>query len=126
MGHFPKVSPDERWVAFTREGRIELLRTTGGEPKPLGPKPGKPSIGRLTWSADGRTILYVQEASGPGDRGRSGEIMAVSIDGGASRSTGIRGEGIEAISLHPKGTQLLYTQTHSNQELWVMRNLPLK
>jgi Tol biopolymer transport system component len=60
---FPKVAPDGKTVAFTREkspqSALFIVPITGGEPTQL--TAWGESIGRLDWTPDGREILYPQQ-----------------------------------------------------------------
>jgi Tol biopolymer transport system component len=62
---FPKVSPDGKTVAFTRDkspqSALFVVPITGGEPTRL--TEWGEVIGRLDWTPDGREILYPQLAT---------------------------------------------------------------
>jgi Tol biopolymer transport system component len=59
-------------------------------------------------------------------QGPDSELYWVSVEGGASQSMGIRMNGLMSPSLNPDGKRLLFSSTETSNELWVLRNLPLK
>jgi TolB protein len=72
---FPDVSPDGRWIAFTRTEedaeRLYVAPVEGGEPRLLTQSQG--AVPR--WSADGRTVVFAA------NRGFSGGIFTIDPDG---------------------------------------------
>jgi Tol biopolymer transport system component/DNA-binding winged helix-turn-helix (wHTH) protein len=81
---FPAISPDGQWIAcnYLPEGatpdgwQLAILRADGtGAPRLLG-APAPPTR-RLTWSPDGRAIVFAQSHHGVD------QLMRVSVDGGA-------------------------------------------
>lgn len=115
----PAVSPDGKWLAMV--GRLVrggpagvlLMSTSGGAPRMLATGAND---NHLYWAPDSRHIFYV------GQRDGQEEIFAVSVEGGASVATGIRGRGLIGPSLHPDGKRALFSSRESSAEVWSLRN----
>ncbi len=71
----PFVSPDSRWIAYTRANHIEKIAVDGGEPLPIVEEIAPNGAGAV-WLADG-TIAFA--------RSWLGELSGVSNDGGSVR-----------------------------------------
>ena len=67
----PVFSPDGRRIAFCQSGQIWTMPAAGGQPAPVTPAPAE-RVGALTWSPDGRWLLY--------QRGLPGNRELVKID----------------------------------------------
>lgn len=127
----PLVSPDERWLALygRPEGgtktTVMLLPAQGGSLRPLDVD-GMNGWG-YSWTRDSKRLLLSRSVKSPSGQGAESELFWVSIDGGAPQSMGIRMSGrLSAPSLNRDGKRLLFSATETSNELWVLRNLPLK
>jgi Tol biopolymer transport system component len=113
----PRVSPDGRWLALHgnlpggKASGVLLLSTAGGPLRMLAP--GGRGHG---WSPDSKRVMYA----------RSNELYWVSVEGGTPQSMGIRMPGATAPSLNADGKRILFSATERSNELWVLRDLPLK
>ncbi len=126
----PLVSPDERWVALW--GRLNggtkttllVLATDGGSLRELDAEEAGPF--RYSWTPDSKRLLISRIAKNAGGKGPDSEFVWVSVDGGAAQPVGIGMNGLSAARLNPDGKRLLFSATEKSNELWVLRNLPLK
>jgi dipeptidyl aminopeptidase/acylaminoacyl peptidase len=57
----PSISPDGRWVAYTQEGRIWRVPTSGGDPERLTEPEPDPS--GITWSPSGKWLAYLTQSA---------------------------------------------------------------
>jgi serine/threonine protein kinase len=79
--NIPRISPDGKYVAcFYQENpdekfRVAILSIDGGDPIRFVPRPST-ARGTFRWSADGKSILYIDEKEG------FSNIWSQSIDGG--------------------------------------------
>lgn len=102
----PFFSPDGRWVAFFRHGRLEKMALTGGAPVPLAELGGRPRGG--WWGADGTIVVARSETSG---------LSRVSAEGGRleelTRPDVARGERSHRWpQVLPGGDSVLFTVDH--------------
>ena len=104
QGHAPAFSPDGSRLAFTRRGEIWLW-TRGGEARRIAKVEG--DIGRLTWSPDGRALLFSE------DRDDHSLIGLLDADGGRLRylDPGL-GQSLEPI-FSPDGRQVAFIRAVS-------------
>jgi Tol biopolymer transport system component len=129
-GNMPLVSPDERWLVF--HGNLEgstkhsllLLPIEGGALRALDIDDMQfPGLG---WTPDSKRLLVSRRVKRVNGQGPDSELYWVSVEGGAPQSMGIRMNGLSSPSLNPDGKRLLFSSTETSNELWVLRNLPLK
>ena len=73
---FPFWSPDSQYLAYSADGRLMKIRSTGGDAQQLADGLGT-ETGRGSWGADG-TILFCKNYSGP--------IFSVPAGGGAVKA----------------------------------------
>ncbi|MDP2996056.1 MAG: tetratricopeptide repeat protein [Bryobacterales bacterium] len=124
----PTVSPDGRWLALHgkleggKEVSILVLSTAGGPLRMLVPAERRYHF----WTPDSKRLMYVQSVERPDGQATENELYWVPVEGGVPRSMGIRMPGALFPSLHPDGKRLLFSASESTNELWVLRNLPLK
>ena len=112
----PAFSPDGSQVAFIRGtvagvvNNVFVVPVTGGEPKRL-TFDNRPIFG-LTWTADGREIIYSSIREGPT------ALWRVSAFGGAPRP--VAGVGLMAYSpsVSPRGNELAYQQAIGKDNIW--------
>jgi hypothetical protein len=127
------ASPDGRWLAFFRTGKVAnagvlvVLPVRGGQPRELAMRVhvGKADQEQLTdivpmWTPDGRALLVERL------RGATREFLLVPVDGSAPRKADIPLTGF-GHRLSPDGRQLAYVVGAGRMEVWVLENfLPVK
>lgn len=111
---YPVYSPDGRWIAFTRlraDRDVFIVPSSGGRTRQL-TFDSIPKLGRVTWTADSREIVY----SGARENGGAG-LWRVSLARGAPRRiySTLDFAGNPAIS--GKGDLLAYTES------WIDTNI---
>jgi len=112
----PAFSPDGSQVAFIRGAiagvvnNVFVVPTTGGEPRRL-TFDNRPLFG-LTWTADGREIIYSTIREGPT------ALWRVPTSGGTPRP--VAGVGLMAYppSVSAKGNELAYQQAIGRDNIW--------
>jgi WD40 repeat protein len=128
------VSPDGSLLAFTvrrdaQSKSVMILPATGGEPRELLRTSGDlhiPNFTGLTWTPDGREIVFVRGAAsivGGNTRRASSELWAVALDGGKARPPGLAAEGLSKPQIHPATGQMLFQSGIRTQEIWALENL---
>ena len=123
---FPRFSPDGQTIAFTGQydGNTEVytIPATGGEPlritytatnarDDLGDRMGPNNI-VMTWTVDGRHIVYRNRISGSFD----GRLLTVSKDGGLSQRIPLPEGGF--CSYSTDGKQLAYNRVMREFRTW--------
>jgi Tol biopolymer transport system component len=125
------LSPDGRWLSFINAGwgGVRVLRVipaSGGEAREVWSfgetKPGTPG-GSLTWSPDGRSILF--SAPDPDDL-PSWVLWRVPAEGGTPEKMGLaRHWGMYSLTVHPSGRRIAFAGRggpSTSSEVWVMEN----
>jgi len=129
------VLPDGQQLAFVwrdvEKGTtaLRLMPVTGGEPTEQFRLEQPESISALTWTPDGRYILFAK-ANSTGD-GQRAELWRIPAAGGEPEELGLLVEGLRlySLSLHPDGQYLAFTAGKpARREVWVIENAlpPLK
>jgi Tol biopolymer transport system component len=121
----PILSPDGRSLLFQQRDRprtdnLLVVPPEGGTPRVLlsGKWPDQAfPAGAYAWTPDSRRILIVQRA------GTQFEISVIPAEGGQPRSTGIRGNGIRFLRLHPDGRRIAFQGGEAEGEVWAIENL---
>lgn len=128
---FPLASPDERWLALygrpvgSTTNMLMLLPAQGGSLRPLNVE-GMNGWG-FSWTSDSKRLLMSLKVKSPDGQREESELFWLSVDGGAPQSMGIHMSGkLSAPSLNPDGKRLLFSAAETSNEVWVLRNLPLK
>ncbi len=119
------VSPDGRQLAFAKlmPMTINLLPTTGGEPRQLLKVQRPDRIYRtagIAWTPDGRSVLFAKKRGGP--KGPNPELWQVPVDGGAAQNLGLAMDGLRHLSLHPDGRRIAFTAGQQTSEVWMIEN----
>ena len=118
----PDVSPDGREVAFARSvapnaSDIHVVLATGGEPHRL-TFDVNPITG-LTWSEDGRSIVFSSERAGMAS---AGSLWRVAVGASSSRNEPERLSGIGSRAIVPaiasRGRLLAYQEYLVDTNLW--------
>jgi Tol biopolymer transport system component len=120
------VSPDGRLLAVqTLEAAdgsataIRLVPLTGGPARTLLSlrSPEKVTFfGGLTWTPDGRHVLFVKQS------GQNRELWRVDATSGLSEPTGLSLPGLSYVRLHPDGRRLAYTAGKRQEEVWLIEH----
>jgi Tol biopolymer transport system component len=101
---------------------INVIPVTGGNPEKICILDlNKQMIMDLTWSSDGRFILF---SSMDRSEGKC-ELMRISAEGGDPEKLGISMAGISYVSIHPDGQQIAFSSKGSTKrppEIWVVEN----
>ena len=129
------LSPDGQQLAFVWRdvekgtAALRLMPITGGEPSEHIRLEQPESISALTWTPDGRYMLF-GKASSTGDEQRV-ELWRIPAEGGEPEELGLLAEGLRlySLSLHPDGQYLAFTAGKpARREVWVIENAlpPLK
>lgn len=126
----PSVSPDGRTIAVTalnfgeKGHRIMLVPATGGEAVDLYRTPeGTEHLLNVSWSPDGRFILFVTYAEEEEDDG----LWRIAASGGEPEQLLISDMellGAGPPKLHPDGRRLAFSSGQLKGEIWVMENVP--
>ena len=120
----PALSPDGRSLLFQQRDRprtdnLLIMPPEGGTPRVLlsVKLPEQFPAGAYAWTPDSRRIVFVQRS------GRQSEILVIPAEGGQSRRTGIRMNGIRFLRLHPDGKRIAFQGGETGGEVWVVENL---
>lgn len=134
------LSPDERSIAYTGRQRAPevpsvlssetyLLRVAplGGPGRDLvrlAPPQAVSQWTSVSWTPDGRHLLYGVTANRRWEGDRNVTVYSVPVDGGAPRETGLRMPEFRHPSFLPDGRTLTFTAGPSTfNEIWMMENL---
>jgi Tol biopolymer transport system component len=128
-GLYPGLSSDGRHIAFSENGGLWAIPTTGGEPRPLTLFEEPPDSVRwkgqvwgIAWSADDETVFYLKD----GDVGAG--LWMVPASGGTPERIDLVMPGMDGfpgtrdLRLHPDGRRIVFTTVGSHREVWVMEN----
>lgn len=113
----PAFSPDGRSVAFIRLGSkrgIHIVPVDGGEPRLLTPE-GLLWAERLTWTPDGRDLVF---SSGSGARGSSSNLWKLSASGGTPERLAVGGDNAANPTISSRGNRLAYEQLMQDANIW--------
>jgi Tol biopolymer transport system component len=118
------VAPDGAWLAalFHVVGQptaIRLIPTAGGAPRDLlaiAPPDRIQYFGGLSWTSDGKALLFVKESGG------RRELCRVDVETGRVTGTGLAPTGLTYVRLHPDGRQIAYSAGTREEEVWVIEN----
>jgi Tol biopolymer transport system component len=127
----PSVSPDGRTIAVSKfdngekGGRIMLVPATGGEAVELYRTPeGIEYLGNVSWSPDGRFILFITPRA---EEAQHDGLWRIAATGGEPEQlliSDMRLQGAGPPKLHPDGRRLAFSSGQLKGEIWVMENVP--
>jgi hypothetical protein len=81
----------------------------------------------FSWTVDSKRLLLSRSVKPSAGEGEASELSWIAIEGGTPQPMGIRMNGqLSAPSLNPDGKRLLFSATEMSNEIWVLRNLPVK
>jgi Tol biopolymer transport system component/predicted Ser/Thr protein kinase len=111
----PRFSPDGRMLAFIHSPNfliddIYLVPTAGGEPKRL--TFDNRQIAGLTWTSDGREIVFSSNRGGPYG------LWRLPVSGGSPEPLPAIGENAEEPAISRHGSHLAYTYLRTNRNIW--------
>jgi len=104
----PGVEPKPVWSIMT-------LPTSGGEPKEVY-RVAPPFLSYPRWSKDGRRVFFLR--GGP-----ASDVFSIPAEGGEAQPLGISLHALSYLNIHPDGTQIVFTDSQSDNQLWVLKNL---
>jgi Tol biopolymer transport system component len=120
------LSPDGQWLAVvTRERNraLTIIPSKGGEAKVLlrfEHVGGHPTA--LTWTADGKHILFSLSLK---KKGLQKSLWRIPAAGGEPENLGFRMAFYDNLSAHPDGSRIAFSSygaSWKNPEIWVMEN----
>jgi Tol biopolymer transport system component len=116
------LSPDGRQLAFAVGGGGErslmLMPATGGVSRELHRFQTEKNynVFDITWSVDGRHLLYVRPWDG------AVELWRVPVVGGEPEKLDLSANRISKIRFHPDGRRIAFEGGRSGAEIWVMED----
>jgi Tol biopolymer transport system component len=127
------LSPDGQSLALLshfffseKKPSLKVMPSEGGEPRELcifEEGIDLSSAGSITWTADGKYILFAKETSNTDDPKR--ELFRIPAEGGEPEKLGLEISGfLINLTIHPDGRQIAFsTSEQVDSEIWVMENL---
>ncbi len=125
------VSPDGQQLAFHNRQTLQVMPTTGGEPREilrLQP-PEIMSIGTTpAWTPDGRYIIVGKGEYYPDDPEATArelfDVWRFPVEGGEPQKLGFAMSAFHQLSVHPDGRRIAFTQPGARweREIWAMEN----
>jgi Tol biopolymer transport system component/DNA-binding winged helix-turn-helix (wHTH) protein len=111
------IAPDGKTVVFPRwigvnDGDLYLVSVAGGEPKRL--TSDHYGTGQLTWTADGREVLFVASRAGVCARC----MWRMPATGGTAERVEIAGQHLGSFAISRQGTLLALTNFIDNTNIW--------
>jgi dipeptidyl aminopeptidase/acylaminoacyl peptidase len=111
-----QLSPDGRHVAFVlmepvsdlpkRQGRIWVVDTIGGEPRPLTKGPGNDSCPR--WSPDNQHIAFISKMKIEGNSKSKAQLYLMSLKDGKARQVCAMPNGVSDLEWSPDGQRIAF------------------
>jgi Tol biopolymer transport system component/DNA-binding winged helix-turn-helix (wHTH) protein len=111
----PAFSPDGKTLAFVRVisavvGEVYLVSTDGGEPRRL--TFSGVGVSTLTWTADGREIIYSVRQGG------KGRLFRAPVDGGAAQVVTVTGSDAQYPTAARQGNRLAWRMNTDNSDIY--------
>ena len=111
------LSPDGQHLAFSMveldalyPSRLMILPVTGGEPQEVARL--QEYIRGLTWTPDGRQLLFSKKVDG--------SVWRIPVEGGTPQKMDLRMEMILDLHIHPDGQHIAFSAGFGRVEVWVM------
>lgn len=115
--HEPSFSPDGARLAFSRSKSIDVSDiyvqpVSGGTAVRL--TFDERSIDGITWSHDGRDVIFSSERSG------NPQLWKIPASGGVTQAIDVGSRNVLQPAISPRGDRLAYVETVTNQNIWRM------
>ena len=123
-----QASPNGELVAFwvrtdSAASVLSVVAMNGGDSREVFRSPPGYEIRTLTWSADGRYILFAQHPIRSTATPAKVSVQRVPVGGGPAEETGIAMEDIVNLRAHPDGKRISFGGgAGRNTEIWMMEN----
>jgi len=95
---------------------VSVLSASGGLPRELLRVPAPDRVNSLTWSRDGKYVLYTRQSSAE----MAGELWRVSVTGGTPTPIGLGMKNMTGLRVHPDGRRVGFTGGEGQMEVWTM------
>ena len=134
----PKISHDEKWVAYTvrttnlelekSETRLWMISTNGGDPIPMSSKGY--SVSNIEWSPSGQHLSFI--ATKNSDKS---QVWTLDLRGGEAQQITSVDQGVRSYIWSPDGAKILLTlqdeeeeseEEKSTADPWVINRLQIK
>jgi dipeptidyl aminopeptidase/acylaminoacyl peptidase len=134
----PRMSPDEKWVAYTvrttsleletSEVRLWMISTNGGDPIPMTSKGY--SVSNVEWSPAGNYLSFITARNS-----ETSQVWKLDLRGGESQQITSVAQGVRSYTWSPDGSKLLLTlqdveaeseEEKSTADPWVITRLQFK
>ncbi len=109
------LSPDGQHAAFVvlepvsdrprRQGRIWIVDTSSGEPRPLTSGPRDDSCPR--WAPDNTNLAFISKEEGEGTKGK-GQLYLISAQGGEAKQVCTMPNGVSDLTWSPDGKRIAF------------------
>jgi dipeptidyl aminopeptidase/acylaminoacyl peptidase len=109
------ISPDGQRVAYIvmepvfdqpkRQGRIWIVDTSGGEPRPLTKGPAEDSCPR--WSPDNQHIAFISKSKGEGSKDKA-QLYMMPAQGGEAKQVCTMPNGVSDLEWSPDGKRIAF------------------
>ncbi len=114
-------SPDGRHIVFWHETKVDLfiVPAAGGRPRRLGLVPTGEEVSGLSWSEDGKWLVYSQ-----GPYGGNKNLWRVAVDGASGRAAGrpqrltLSATDDAECAISPDGASVAYNVRRLERHLW--------
>ncbi|MEO2158850.1 MAG: S9 family peptidase [bacterium] len=134
----PKISHDEKWVAYTvrttsleleeSETRLWMISTNGGDPIPMTSKGY--SVSNIEWSPNGHHLSFTATKNS-----EKSQVWTLDLRGGEAQQITSVDQGVQSYTWSPDGSKLLLTlqdleeeseEEKSTADPWVITRLQIK
>jgi Tol biopolymer transport system component len=121
------LSPDGSRAAFYTLGErvLRVMPVAGGGARELlrleNPEDFQGHGGALTWTPDGRSIVYGTQTAGTFPA--KTELWMIGAEGGKPQKLALSLDRMTHATIHPDGTQVAFQNVSRSGEVWAMENL---